>query len=194
MTIRTIIDTLLSEEIEDMALRSLLAKDWVLEVDTSGSSSAQPQWTRVNGLNSFTESTDDNTEEDNAFEDDGWGSSVVTQRTWSIEAEGRRKRTDATAFTPDPGQEAIRKAGRVVGFAANITVRWYRRDGAPDAYQGTATVSGFAKGGSTTDLEPFNFTLNGQGAPVEIANPSTFTTGTAALADEPVAEAVGEVA
>jgi hypothetical protein len=135
----------------------------------------------VNGLNSFTESTDDNTEEDNAFEDNGWGSSVVTQRTWSIEAEGRRKRTDATAFTPDAGQEAILKASRVAGFAANIAVRWFRRDGAPDAFQGVATVSGFARGGSTTDLEPFNFTLNGQGAPVEIANPAP---GVTAFVDE----------
>jgi hypothetical protein len=156
-----------------MALRSLLAKDWALEIDTGASGATSPQWTRINGLTSFTETTDDNTEDDAAFEDDGWGSSVVTQRTWSIEAEGRRKRTDAQAFTPDPGQEAIRKAGRLVGFAANISVRWYRRDGSPDAYQGIATVSGFTKGGAVTDLEPFNFTLNGQGVPTEITNPAT---------------------
>jgi hypothetical protein len=167
-----------------MALRSLLAKDWILEVDTRAAGAAEPQWTRVNGLTSFAESTDDNTEEDASFEDDGWGSSVVTQRTWSIEAEGRRKRTDTQAFTPDPGQEAIRKASRIVGFAANITVRWFRRDGAPDAFQGVATVSGFTRGGSTTDLEPLNFTLNGQGAPVEIANPANSTPGTAAFVDE----------
>ncbi|GGM65215.1 hypothetical protein GCM10012275_39710 [Longimycelium tulufanense] len=162
-----------------MALRSLLAKDWVLEVDTRAPDASDPQWTRVNGLTSFSEKTDDNTEDDAAFEDDGWGSSVVTQRTWSIEAEGKRKRTDDVTFTPDPGQEAIRKAGRVVGFAANIRVRWYRRDGAPDAYEGTATVSGFTKGGATTDLEPFSFTLNGQGAPVEIPNPVTATNDSA---------------
>lgn len=155
-----------------MTLRSLLAKDSALEVDTRASGATAPQWTRVNGLTSFTETTDDNTEDDGDFDSDGWGSTVVTQRTWSIEAEGKRKRTDAQAFTPDPGQEAIRKAGRVVGFAANISVRWYRRDGSPDAYQGTATVSGFTKGGAVTDLEPFNFTLNGQGAPIEIANPA----------------------
>jgi hypothetical protein len=163
-----------------MATRSLLAKDWVLETDTRASGATAPQWTRVNGMTSFTETTDDNTEDDAAFEDDGWGSSVVTQRTWSVEAEGRRKRTDAAVFTPDPGQEAIRKAGRVVGFAANVRVRWYRRDGAPDAYEGTATVSGLTKGGSTTDLEPFNFTLNGQGAPVEIPNPTNQTGATQA--------------
>lgn len=158
-----------------MALRSLLAKDWALEVDTHASGTTAPQWTRVNGLASFTESTDDNTEDDGDFDSDGWGSTVVTQRTWSIEAEGKRKRTDAQAFTPDPGQEFIRRAGRMVGFAANIRVRWYRRDGSPDAYEGTATVSGFTKGGAVTDLEPFNFTLNGQGAPAEIPNPVTET-------------------
>jgi hypothetical protein len=158
-----------------MATRSQLAKDWVLEADTRASGATAPQWTRVNGMTSFTETTDDNTEDDAAFEDDGWGSTVVTQRTWSIEAEGRRKRTDATAFTPDPGQEAIRKAGRLVGFAANVRVRWYRRDGAPDAYEGIATVSGLTKGGAVTDLEPFNFTLNGQGIPVEITNPANQT-------------------
>jgi hypothetical protein len=111
-----------------LALRSLLAKDWALEVDTRASGATAPLWTGVNGLTSFTETIDDNTEDDGDFDSDGWGSTVVTQRTWSIEAEGKRKRTDAQAFTPDPGQEAIRKAGRVVGFDANIRVRWYRRD------------------------------------------------------------------
>jgi hypothetical protein len=168
-----------------MALRSLLAKDWTLEVDTRAPAAPAPQWTRVSGLTSFTESTDDNTEDDGDFDSDGWGSSVVTQRTWSIEAEGKRKRTDAQAFTPDPGQEAIRKAGRALGFGANLRVRWYRRDGSPDAYEGVSTVSGFTKGGSSTDLEPFNFTLNGQGAPVEITNPATTPPTGTALAVEP---------
>jgi hypothetical protein len=167
-----------------MALRSLLAKDWALEVDTRASGATEPQWTRVNGLTSLSETTDDNTEDDGDFDSDGWGSTVVTQRTWSIEAEGRRKRTDATEFTPDAGQEAIRRAGRVVGFDANIVVRWYRRDGSPDAYQGVATVSGFTKGGAVTDLEPMNFTLNGQGRPAEITNPAAEVPGAVAVFDE----------
>ncbi|MFI6886754.1 phage tail tube protein [Streptosporangium canum] len=153
-----------------MGLRSLLAKDWILEVNTG--SPETPTWIAVKGLTSFSETTDDNTEDDGDFESDGWGSTVVTQRTWSIEAEGRRKRSDATVFTPDPGQEKIRQAARVVGFNANIQVRWYRKDGAPDANQGVATVSEFTKGGAVTDLEPFNFTLLGQGKPVEIENPA----------------------
>ncbi|WP_433426351.1 phage tail tube protein (plasmid) [Microtetraspora malaysiensis] len=155
-----------------MGLRSLLAKDWKLDVNTGPVET--PVWTPVKGLTSFKETTDDSTEDDGDFDDEeGWGSEVVTERKWKIEAEGRRKRTDAATFTPDLGQEAIRKAARKVGFGANILVRWYRRDGAPDAYEGTCTVSDFAKGGSTTDLEPFSFSLNGQGAPKEITNPIT---------------------
>ncbi|MCA1195134.1 phage tail tube protein [Saccharopolyspora sp. 6V] len=156
-----------------MALRSMLAKDWTLEVQDPAASDPDA-WITVRGLTSFEESSDDNTEDDGDFDSGGWGSSVVTQRTWSIEAEGKRKRDDAaTEYTPDPGQEVIRKASRLVGFDAAITVRWYRRDGSPDAYQGTATVSDYTKGGEVTDLEPFSFTLNGQGEPVEIANPGT---------------------
>lgn len=52
-------------------------------------------------------------------------------------------------------------------------VRWFRRDGSPDGSEGYAQVSEFPKGGETTDLEPFNFTLLGQGTPLDIANPVT---------------------
>jgi hypothetical protein len=45
-------------------------------------------------------------------------------------------------------------------------------------------VSGFTKGGAVTDLEPFNFTLNGQGAPVEITNPANETGGAGVAAAE----------
>ncbi|MFB8763841.1 phage tail tube protein [Nocardiopsis alba] len=155
-----------------MALRSLLAKDWVLQVDTAYPSDA-PDWATVRGLTQMSESLDSNDEDDADFDGDGWGSTVITQRTWSLECEGRRKRDDSmSTFTPDPGQEFIRQAGRKLGFGADVHIRWFRRDGAPDAYEGMASVALGGSGGATTDLEPFNFTLNGQGAPEEISNPA----------------------
>ncbi|MEV4179306.1 hypothetical protein [Nonomuraea sp. NPDC049709] len=83
----------------------------------------------------------------------------MTGWTWQIETEGRRKRTDDPVFTPDPGQEKIRRASQIVGFNANIRVRWFRRDGAPDACQGICTVIECTEGGEATDLEPFSFYL-----------------------------------
>ncbi|MEU5847437.1 phage tail tube protein [Saccharopolyspora shandongensis] len=152
-------------------MRSLLAKDWRLEVNTAGIDADCPVWVPVHGLTSFTETQDNNTEDDSDFDSGGWGSDVVTQRKWSIEAEGKRKRKDKQRFEPDPGQEFIRRSARLIGFDATIEVRWYRRDGSPDAHRGYCTVSEFEKGGEVTDLEPFTFTLAGQGEPVEIINP-----------------------
>ncbi|MBB5081378.1 phage tail tube protein [Nonomuraea endophytica] len=154
-----------------MALRSLLAKDWTLEVNTS--STAVPAWTTVKGLTKLEFTLDSETEDDSDFDSNGWASEVVTQRKWALEIEGRRKRdTGSASFVPDPGQEFLRKAGLVVGINANVEVRWYRKDGSPDAFQGTAAVQYKGAGGEVTDLEPFECELTGQGEPIEIDNPA----------------------
>ncbi|GGK90216.1 hypothetical protein Ppa06_58260 [Planomonospora parontospora subsp. parontospora] len=154
-----------------MALRSLLAKDWTVEVNTG--TQAVPVWTPIKGLTKFAETIESETQDDSDFDSNGWGSDVVTQRKFKLECEGRRKRdTGSPTFVPDPGQEAVRQAGRVVGVEANIEVRWYRKDGSPDAYQGFAAVDYKGGGGETTDLEPFAFDLLGQGEPTEIENPA----------------------
>lgn len=154
-----------------MTLRSLLAKDWVLEVNTG--TTGVPAWTPIRGLTEFTEDIKSKTEDDSDFDGDGWSSDVVTQRGWTVKAKGNRKKdSDALTFTPDPGQEFLRQAGLVVGTGANVSARWYRRDGAPDAFEGNAAVDYKGAGGKTTDLEPFEVELIGQGAPVPITNPA----------------------
>ncbi|MBB4915097.1 phage tail tube protein [Streptosporangium saharense] len=154
-----------------MALRSLLAKDWILEVNTS--SGASPTWTTVKGLTKLEFGLDSETEDDSDFDSDGWASEVVTQRKWKLEIEGRRKRDSASvSFVPDPGQEFLRQAGLVVGVTANVEVRWYRKDGSPDAFVGTAAVQYKGGGGEVTDLEPFEVELTGQGKPTAIENPT----------------------
>ncbi|MEQ4723769.1 hypothetical protein [Nonomuraea sp. B19D2] len=153
-----------------MTLRSLLAKDWTVEINTG--TTATPTWTPVRGLTEFAEEIDTETEDDSDFDGDGWASQVVTQRGWTLTLNGNRKRdADAVAFVPDPGQEFLRKAGHVVGPGANVHCRWYRRDGSPDAYEGRAAVDYKGAGGETTDLEPFEVELLGQGKPLEIENP-----------------------
>jgi hypothetical protein len=153
-----------------MTLRSLLAKDWVVQANTTPE--AGPTWTNIRGLTSFEEEIKTKTEDDSDFDGDGWSSDVVTQRTWTLKAKGNRKRdTNSATFVADPGQDFVRQAGRIVGVEASVEVRWFRRDGAPDAYQGWAAVDYKGGGGKTTDLEPFELELIGQGTPVEITNP-----------------------
>ncbi|MEV1003401.1 hypothetical protein [Nonomuraea sp. NPDC050202] len=155
-----------------MALVSMLAKHWRMDVNTAGVGVTTPAWAPVRGLSKFEKTTDDNVEDDGDFDDEsGYGRDVITERKWKIEAEGRRKRNTGTPFVPDAGQEYIRKAARKVGEAAFIEVRWYRRDGSDEAYQGFCQVNEFTVGGEKTDLEPFSFTLLGSGEDVEIDNP-----------------------
>ncbi|SEU46623.1 phage tail tube protein [Nonomuraea wenchangensis] len=155
-----------------MTLVSMLAKHWCMDVNTAGPGAPAPSWTRVRGLSKWEKSTDDNVEDDGDFDDEsGYGSDVITERKWKIEAEGRRKRNNTEVFVPDAGQEYIRKAARKVGLGAFIEVRWYRRDGSDEAYQGLCQVNEFTMGGEKTDLEPFSFTLLGSGEDVEIDNP-----------------------
>ncbi|MGH3745811.1 MAG: phage tail tube protein [Micromonosporaceae bacterium] len=154
-----------------MALRSLLAKEWRLDVNTG--TVALPTWTQVKGMSQFKETIDDSTEEDDDFEGEGWGSDVITQRKWKLECEGRRKRDDTTpTFTPDAGQQKILDLGNIVGFEATAQIRYYRRDGSPDAWEGNASVSYKGGGGGVKDLEPFNFDILGQGKRTAIANPA----------------------
>jgi hypothetical protein len=155
-----------------MATRSLLASAWALDVNTG--TTGVPVWTTVKGMTSFKEAISSSMEDDSDFDSDGWGSDQVTQRKWALECEGKRKRDTSSdvTFIPDPGQQAILDAGNLVGVGSNIEVRYYRRDGAPDAWQGNVTVDYGGGGGGVTELEPFNFKLGGQGERTAITNPA----------------------
>lgn len=151
-----------------MGTRSLLASAWRLDVNTG--TPAVPVWTQVKGMSSLKETIDSTMEDDSDFDDPEWGSDEVTQRKWKIETEGKRKRdadNDVT-FIPDPGQEFVRQAGNRVGVGSGIEIRYYRRDGSPDAWQGHVNVQPGGGGGATTALEPFNFTLGGRGSRTEL--------------------------
>ncbi|TYB50235.1 hypothetical protein FXF51_56765 [Nonomuraea sp. PA05] len=155
-----------------MATRSLLASGWALDVNTG--TTASPVWTPVKGMTQFKETIESTMEDDSDFDSNGWGSDQVTQRKWRLETEGKRKRDadNLATFIADPGQQAILDAGNLVGIGSNIEIRYYRRDGAPDAWQGDVTVDYGGGGGGVTELEPFNFTLNGQGERTAITNPA----------------------
>lgn len=151
-----------------MGTRSLLASAWRLDVNTG--TSAAPAWTQVKGMASFKETIDSTMEDDSDFDDPEWGSDEVTQRKWKLETEGKRKRDDSSevTFIPDPGQEFIRRAGNRVGVGSGIEIRYYRRDGDSQAWQGHVNVQPGGGGGATTALEPFNFTLGGKGSRTEL--------------------------
>ncbi|MGW4469666.1 phage tail tube protein [Nonomuraea sp. NPDC004354] len=154
-----------------MALESMLASAWALDVNTG--TEAAPVWTAVKGLSSLKENIESSMEDDSDFDNDGWGSSQVTQRTWKLDCEAKRKKqTGSPTFIPDAGQQFILDAGNLVGVGSNVQIRYYRRDGDPKAWMGYVSVEYKGGGGEVKNLEPFSFTLHGQGERVPITNPA----------------------
>jgi hypothetical protein len=155
-----------------MALESMLASAWALDVNTG--TEGAPNWIPVKGLTTLKENIESSMEDDSDFDSDGWGSTQVTQRAWKLDCEAKRKKTSGSpTFIPDPGQQFVLDAGNLVGVGSNIPVRYYRRDGDAQAWSGTVSVEYKGGGGEVKNLEPFSFTLHGQGERTSITNPST---------------------
>lgn len=150
-------------------LVSTLARKWRLEVNTG--TRGAPVWTLVRGVTAFNPTIDTNLEDDNDFDSDGWGSQTKTLMSWALEVTVKRgKGVDTGAY--DPGQEAIRVAAESFGADGVVNVRWFDRDGGPEAYSGDAEVSWSNSGTGTTDLSSADITLTGKGARLAIDNPN----------------------
>jgi hypothetical protein len=148
-------------------LTSTLARKWKIDILTTGPST----YSVVKGIaeckaDLFAASVED----DDAYDDEGWGSGTKTKLAWSVELKMIRKRTAGTT-TYDTGQEKLRTHARAFGDGGVAQVRIYDRDGGSEAYGGYAEVSWSAEGGKTSDLETVTVTLTGKGALTDIENP-----------------------
>lgn len=76
-----------------------------------------------------------NLEDASDYDTNGWTSSEPTMQSWTAQATFFRQQIGGTY---DPGQELIRSAIGVFQAAARIGVRWYDRNGGPEAFSGVA--------------------------------------------------------
>lgn len=142
-------------------LTSTLARKWAVDVDVSVAQDGS-DYIAIRAMNSVKPDIADTTQDDTDFESDGWGSDTKTLLKWSL-ALGLIRKIGQISSNYDPGQEAIRAASDQFGTAGVVRVRWYDRDGGPEAYWGYASVSWSPDGGDATKLDTATVTLNGQG-------------------------------
>jgi len=128
-------------------------------------------WVPVRGITELTPSSDPTMEDDSDYDSNGWGSSTKTMQTWSITATLARK-VGVSSGNYDPGQEYIRMRDGQFGAASVVQVRWYDRDGGPEAYSGWASVQWAETGGAPSALSTASLTLSGQGERTAILNPA----------------------
>lgn len=143
-----------------------LAKKWKFQVSTDSGTT----YIDVKGLTNFQPALDQTTQDDSDYDSGDWGSDVVTQLKWSLVASVDRKTT--SGYTEDAGQAVLRTAAEQTGADGIVYVRWYDRNGGPEAYTGVGNVKWSEKGGGTADLSSVDITVMGRGERTAITNPA----------------------
>ena len=142
---------------------SALARRFRVDVSADGTT-----WLQLKGMTDFNASVDVNAEDSTTYDNDGWESTERTMLGWGVEVTALRQ-SEGGVF--DPGQELCRARQAKFGADAQIYVRWYDKDGAPEAHQGVAQVEWNRSKSGVKDLDEAKVTFKGQGAREDIANP-----------------------
>jgi len=95
-------------------------------------------WLQLNGIDDWSPQISPTTEETTAYDTTGWKTNEVTLQDWSATATVFRR---IVSSVYDPGQELVRATVGQFGTAARCGVRWYDKNGGPEAYSGIALPS-----------------------------------------------------
>lgn len=160
-----------------------LARRFKVDVSTDGTT-----WVPLKGINDLNPPVSPTLVSADDYDSDGWSSFEKTMQSWVLTAKVLRK-TVAGAF--DAGQELVRARVDGWGDAARIWVRWYDRNGAPEAYKGWAVVGWAASKTGVADLDEVTITLTGDGARTAITNPYDVASAPVISSVSPAGKAAG---
>ncbi|WP_350347261.1 IPT/TIG domain-containing protein [Agromyces sp. G08B096] len=140
-----------------------LARRFKVDVSTDGTT-----WLTLKGINDLNPAISPTLVGADDYDSNGFASFEKTLQGWVLTAKALRK-TNAGVF--DPAQELVRGRQLSFGDTARVYVRWYDRNGAPEAYQGLAIVGWAPSKTGVADLDEVTITLTGDGILTQIANP-----------------------
>lgn len=153
-----------------MAVRRFLARHVLVEANTG--TVAVPVWTEVKGLTGIDHSPATERADATGFDSAGRAEHIVAQRGDAFTLNGH-KLIDPDTGAGDPGQEALETAGRAMGSAAEIMIRFSVKDEAGDPISGsdryaftvTPEVTGPFGAGGTNDVATWSAACEVTGAP-----------------------------
>lgn len=147
-----------------------LARRWRLDVNM-GTTLAK-DYQLCPAITEFQWTAPPNIENSTSYDTEGWAENTKTAQEWQVEMTFNRKSTpDSTAYSPV--HEKLRRAFLKYGAESEVQVRFYDRNGLPEAYEGIALVTWEPQGGEYTALDQVQVTLTGTGPLAEITNPVT---------------------
>lgn len=147
-----------------------LARRWRLDLNMAATGDPE-DWVTVMGITDLTPPfPDPNIEDSSDYESGGWNGNEKTAQGWELSATLNRKINDQVKVY-HPTHEKLRLAAYAFGSASKVTLRWYDREGFPEAYTGRGIVKWEPSGGEHTALDQVEVTITGDGAITPITNP-----------------------
>lgn len=146
-------------------MTTALARRFRVDVSTLAAPST---WVAFRGINDLNPPITPTLQGADDYDTNGWASFEKTMQAWILTIKALRK---TTAGVFDPGQELVRGSQLGFGDAARVNVRWYDRNGAPEAFQGVAIVGWVPSKTGVADLDEVTCTLTGDGTLTPIPNP-----------------------
>jgi hypothetical protein len=146
-----------------------LARRWKIDIDMSADKDGS-DYSNIIGITEFTSTAEPNIEDSSDYDSQGWAGNTKTGQAWEVGLTINRRINDQVK-TYHPTHEKLRQAAYAYGSASEVRVRWYDRDGLPEAYEGIAIVTWAPSGGEYTALDQVEVTLTGNGPLSLITNP-----------------------
>jgi hypothetical protein len=127
-------------------------------------------WLQLNGIDDWSPQINPNLEETSAYDTTGWKTNEVTMQDWTATASLFRR---IVTSVYDPGQELIRATQGQFGTAARCGVRWYDKNGGPEAYSGVALPELNRANTGVSNVEKWSITFACTDIPlnINITNP-----------------------
>ncbi|MHC5259910.1 phage tail tube protein [Streptomyces sp. UC4497] len=145
-----------------------LARRWRLEINMG--TEASPNWQLCPAVTEFAWTAEPNHEDDTSYDTDGWAENTKTGQSWEVEVTFNRKASpDNTTYSVV--HEKIRTAFFAYGDASKVHLRFFDRNGLPEAYEGKGLPEWEPQGGEATDLDQVQVTFTGTGPLTPITNP-----------------------
>lgn len=139
-------------------------------------------WVNIAGITDLSPNENPALQSTMDYDTNGFDGFEKTATGWKVVVKADRK-VNAGVF--DPGQEMVRAARFQFGDSNRLYIRWYDRNGAPEAYSGRALVDWQQSKTAAQDLEEVTMTFTGDGILSPIANPYTPTSAPVVLSATP---------
>lgn len=140
-------------------------------VDVTSDLTLASGWLQLNGISDFQPNVTPNLQDTSAYDTTGWQTTEPTMQDWNAIATFFRR---LTAGVYDPGQELVRATVGQFSTAARLGIRWYDKNGGPEAYSGVATSTWKRGASGVVNVESVAVTFDATDIPLNlnITNPA----------------------